>query len=196
MGCVDVVLLYSHTVSTIPGHRQSSTCAEVFSPERPVSPGNVCASAPLPPPPCPRCGRDHKPNGLFTLVVWFFCIPPTTWAPCTAVDTRCEFSCLTFLSYTSSTVSRARLPPTFWLSARHLCCFSPPPKNKIIMCTPQVCYQHLFSLNHSTTLSFNPILPNPLLPNPCCAPYILPLGHTPITHPPPLTLVSTLTSYP
>ena len=22
-------------------------------------------------PPCPRCGRDHKPNGPFTLVVWF-----------------------------------------------------------------------------------------------------------------------------
>jgi hypothetical protein len=29
--------------------------------------------------------------------------------------------------WTSSTFSRARLPPTFWLSARHLCCFSAPP---------------------------------------------------------------------
>ena len=71
--CVDVVSLYSHTVRTIPGHRQSSTCAEFltpFSPTRPVKPENVCPSAPLPPP-CPRCGRDHKPNGPFTLVVWF-----------------------------------------------------------------------------------------------------------------------------
>ncbi len=58
-----------------------------FPPTRPVSPGNICASAPLPPP-CPRCGRDHKPNGPFTLVVWFFCIPPTTWAPCTVVDNK------------------------------------------------------------------------------------------------------------
>jgi hypothetical protein len=43
---------------------------------------------PFTPPLFHRCGRDHKPNGLFTLVVWFLCIPPTTWAPCTAVDVK------------------------------------------------------------------------------------------------------------
>ncbi len=32
--------------------------------------------------------------------------------------------------------------------------------------------------------SHNPILLNPLLPNPYCAPYTLPLGITPVTHPP------------
>ncbi len=53
--------------------------------------------------------------------------------------------------YTSSTFSRARLPPTFWLSARHLCCFSPPPPHKQQMCTPLVFYKHLFSLNHPVT---------------------------------------------
>ncbi len=49
---------------------------------------------------------------------------------------------------TSSTFSRARLPPSFWLSARHLCC-PPPPNNK--MCTPLLFYQHLFSLHHPVT---------------------------------------------
>jgi hypothetical protein len=49
------------------------------------------------------------------------------------------------------------------------------------MCTPQVFYQHLFSLNHLPT---QPHLPNPLLPNPYCAPYTQPLGSTPVTRPP------------
>ena len=43
--------------------------AVLFPPPRPVKPGKYCSSAPLPPP-CPRCGRNHKPNGPLTLVVW------------------------------------------------------------------------------------------------------------------------------
>ncbi len=53
----------------------------------------------------------------------------------------------------------------------------------MLVCLPLVgCL--LAILSHSTTLSLNPILPNPFLPNPCCAPYTLPLGSTPVTHPP------------
>ena len=40
--------------------------AVLFPPPRPVKPGKYCSSALLPPP-CPRCGRDHKPNGLSPL---------------------------------------------------------------------------------------------------------------------------------
>ena len=53
------------------------------------------------------------------------------------------------------------------------------PNNK---CVLHVCLTNTFF--HSTTLLLNPILPNPLLPNPCCLPYTLPLGSTPVTHPP------------
>ncbi len=54
--------------------------------------------------------------------------------------------------------------------------------------------------SHLTTLPLNPILPNPLLPNPYCAPYIQPLGSTPVTpppcHPPNLSIPSTPLSPP
>ena len=40
--------------------------AVLYPPPRPVKPGKYCSSALLPPP-CPRCGRDHKPNGLSPL---------------------------------------------------------------------------------------------------------------------------------
>jgi hypothetical protein len=47
-----------------------------------------------------------------------------------------------------------------------------PPQKKTIKCVPHCCFINIFS--HSTTL----------LPNPCCAPFTLPLGSTPVTHPP------------
>ncbi len=63
---------------------------------------------------------------------------------------------------------------------------SPPTNNN--KCVPHRCFTNTFS--HSTTLSLNP-----LLPNPCCAPYTLPLGSTPVTHPFTLLLHITLTLY-
>jgi hypothetical protein len=58
-----------HTsLSTIPGHRQQARCG-ALPPAKASKAREHCSSAPLPPP-CPRCGRDHKPNGPLTLVVW------------------------------------------------------------------------------------------------------------------------------
>ncbi len=88
----------------------------------------------------------------------------------------------TVLPYHLSISFACRLPPTFWLPVRHLCCFSPPQKKKNNKCVPHRCFTNTFF--HSTTLLLNPMLSNPLLPNPCCAPYTLPLGSTPVTHPP------------
>jgi hypothetical protein len=59
--------------------------------------------------------------------------------------------------------------------------FLPPPP-QTTQCVPHCC--SINTSSHSTTLLLNPILPNPLLLNSCCAPYTLPLGHTPVTHPP------------
>jgi hypothetical protein len=72
-------------------------------------------------------------------------------------------------------LSRARPPPTFWLSAIRLCVVLSPQTTNVYPTV--VCFTN--TSFHSTT-----ILPNPLLPNPCCAPYTLPLGSTPVTHPP------------
>ena len=83
---VDVVLP-THTRSAPYLDTGNQARVRSLSPRKARKPGKFCSSAPLPSP-CPRCDRDHKPNGLFTLVVWFFCIPPTTWAPCMAVDTK------------------------------------------------------------------------------------------------------------
>ncbi len=58
--------------------------------------------------------------------------------------------CLHF-ACSSASYSRARLPPTFWLSARHLSVVLSPPPPQQQMCTPLVFYQHLFSLHHPLT---------------------------------------------
>ncbi len=81
-------------------------------------------------------------------------------------------------------ISIYRVPSasTFWSSVRHLCCFFPPPPLQTTNCVPHCCSINTFF--HSTTLLLNPMLSNPLLPNPCCVPYTLPLGSTPVTHPP------------
>ena len=84
--CRDVVLLY-YTRSAPYLDTGNQARVRSLSPRKARKPGKLCSSAPLPSP-CPRCGRDQKPNGLFTLVVYFICIPPTTWAPCTAVDIK------------------------------------------------------------------------------------------------------------
>jgi hypothetical protein len=105
------------------------------------------------------------------------------------------FGCRSRLLLPSTSIfSRARLPPIFWLSARHLCCFSPtPPNNK--MCTPLLFYQHLFSLHHPLTQPHftQPPVIQPVLcavhPTPRQHPVTHPLCHTPNPfHPLPLLL--------
>jgi hypothetical protein len=57
-----------HTsLSTIPGHRQQARCG-ALPPAKASKAREPCSSAPLPPP-CPRCGRNHKPNGRSPRVV-------------------------------------------------------------------------------------------------------------------------------
>ncbi len=45
-------------------------CGVSRSPDQAHKARERLSFSPLPPL-CPRCGRDHKPNGPFTLVVWF-----------------------------------------------------------------------------------------------------------------------------
>jgi hypothetical protein len=98
-----------------------------------------------------------------------FCIPTTTWAPCTTVDTKQShdsrafvtlrnhkhtlrfFGCLSLPSYPTIYLSGVVcLPLFFWLSSRHLSVVLPPPNNKCVL-QPLLFYQHLFSLHHPLT---------------------------------------------
>jgi hypothetical protein len=98
-------------------------------------------------------------------------------------NTRCEFSCFSLPSYTSFTSSRARLPPTFRLSARHLCCFPPPPPQTTINVYPTgVLPTPLLTQppSHSTPFYPTPCYPSPCYstpcyptPTPCCPPCVV-----------------------
>ena len=138
----------------------------------------------IPPPQFPVVITD-KPHGLFTLVVWFFCIPPTTWAPCAAVDDKQSHEPV--VDVKESTTHAAifwlsfpnRLPLSYFYactSASHflvVCSpsvlFLPPPINNNI-CTPQVSYQRLFALHHLYT---QPHFTQPV----ACAVYQTPRQH-------------------
>ncbi len=147
---MDVVSLYSHTVSTIPGHRQSSTCAEysVLPDQRPglVSQRSSVLQPPYPTP-CPRCGRDHKPNGPSTLAVWCFAYHPrlghrarlwTISSPTSfVVDIKESTTHAANLVVLPSRLT-LHLPfrvfvclPLFGCLLARLCCFLPPPIKKM-----------------------------------------------------------------
>ncbi len=159
--------------------------AVLFPPPRSVKPGNLVLQA-LYPPPVPVVVET---------------INPTAASPCSCGDHRSrDLSAVLVVDSKESTthgVNLVVLPShlTLHLSFRVFfyhplfgrllaLCVVPPPlppktKTKNHTCVPpRICTN---TSSHLTTL---PIVPNPLLPYPCCAPYTLPLGHTPVTYPP------------
>ncbi len=143
----------SHTqsLSTIPKHRQSSTCtcAEVFPPTRTVSPGNFVLQ-----PPYPRCvvvetinptalsplsRGDHRSRDLGTVHgQGQYAVPRALLLTLRSQQHMLRFwlSFPTVLPYRLSFARR--LLPTFWSSARFLSdVFSPSHTN--IKCVPHCC---------------------------------------------------------
>jgi hypothetical protein len=117
----------------------------------------------------PRCGRDHKPYGLFTLIVWFFCIPLTTWAPCTAVDDK-QISSPTSLDIDESTTHAANLVVSACLSPLSTFRVSPASAS------------HLFGYLSAICVCLLPTPPPP--PNtPTPLPRPPPISHVPSTTP-------------
>jgi len=148
---VDVVLLYSHTVSTISGHRQSSACAVVVLPLRPVKQGKFVLKPSYPPP--------------FPVVVET--INPTAATPLSCGDHRSrDLGAVLVVDSMESTTHGVNLvvfpsrlpptkfliachpPPTFWSSASLYCVVSLPPPQKqkhTYKCVPPICFTNTSS---------------------------------------------------
>jgi hypothetical protein len=91
----------------------------------------------------PRLGHRTRPWTLSSPTSLVVGIKESTSRTC------CEFSCL-FPSSPTIYLSRARLPPTFWLSARHPCvsvCISPAPH----FSPYSICFSNVPGTNPLTT---------------------------------------------